>query len=173
MAQDYFQGFTERKARVKILILGAYRPTSSDQPAPCRERLEELRNYLNSMGYTYAKLVADFPDVPRYDERDEVHFELKSKDMILHWATGLVFVFLLGCDNEGVGAELTFVDTQRPNLFHSSAILLERHLDPSTLTRGVLIRQRIEAYEFEDDATRDELALGACAKIVYRNYWQI
>ena len=173
MVSPLFGDLSERKARLKILILGPYRPADPTESTACMERLVALKAYLNSFGYDNAKLVSDFSDVPRWHEKDAAHFEVKSKQMILEWAIGLLFVFLRGCDNSGVGGELTFVDAKRPDLFHSSKILQEESTDISTIIRGPLNRHGIEADRFQTDEELHELAVGACMAILYRNYWRI
>lgn len=164
---------SERKARLKTLILGPYRSATPEGSTICMSRLERLRTYLKSSGYTNAKLMKDFPDVPKFHEETATHFEVKSKQKILEWPTGLLFVFLRSCDISGVACELTFVDDKKPDLLNSSAVLVEKSLNLSAMVKGPLVRHEIEVNNFETEADLNEFAVGACMKILYRNYWQI
>lgn len=155
--------------KVRILMLGPYGPTES----LCLDRLKALRDSLHRIGYANVKLVADFEDVPPYHPNTAAHFEVKSKEKILTWASGLLFVFLEGCDNVGVSDELTFVDTKIPDLFHSSVILVEEHVTLSMMIKGPLKRQGIESWNFLGDDALAGLAQGACSKILWRKFWTV
>jgi hypothetical protein len=176
MSQRHFAPLGERldeaKTRLNILILGSYRSIGR-KATPCLKRLERLRTHLNSIGYENAKLVKDFPDDVIFHKKKSVHFEVKSKERIRNWATGLIFVFLRGCNNVGVACELTYVDDKVPDFFHSSAVLVEKGERLSVHVTGPLERHGIEGSSFEEDDELFEFAEGACSTILWRNYSQV
>ena len=129
------------------------------------------RDYVREVGYSNTCLVADFADVPPYHGVVSAHFEMKSKEKILNWAHGLIFVFLKGCDINGVSNELTFVDTKIPNMFHSSIVLREHGVRLKTMIDGIIVRQGIDEGRFATDKALCELAEGGCLKILHHNYW--
>lgn len=168
---SYFAGYDAKKPRLRVLILGSY--TAHVPNAECEKRLVSLRHYLQSVGYANAKLALDFSDEPKYDENLSVHSELKSKEKIESWAHGLIFVFLKDCNNDGVSSELTFVDDNLPNLFHSVVVLEEKGTHVSSMINGPIARHEIEVNEFESDEDLKAFAQTACTKILRRNFTQI
>lgn len=157
--------FKGKKNKIKILILGPYRPSNAEK------RLIEFRKSLHLKDYLNAKLVADFPDIPRYHDDWDIHCTLKSQFHIKHWADALIFVFLKDADNQGVANELTFTCQKVLEKTHLSLVLIEQGVQLSSLTRGPIKIHKINADDFENDTELCHKAIGYCTNFVFQLFW--
>jgi len=157
--------FAEDKKTKRILILGPYKPL------PAKERLIRLRDCLLVHGYENAKIVEDFPNIPKYDEDPDKHFTLKSRDKIENWADVLIFVFMREANNLGVWAELQFTLAFVKDKIHYSIELHEKGVDLSSQTRGPLKISRMYSSEFHNDGKLCKLAMAFCTNVVYEFLW--
>ena len=114
------------------------------------------------------KLVKDFPDDVRYDEDEDVHFTMKSRVLIEHWAHVPIFVFFKDGENLGVGNELAYTCTKLVMKTSHSAVFLETDLNVGSQIRGTLklsARDQKLSYEnFLNDKELCDLAFGHCRK---------
>jgi len=159
--------FSNRKKRIKILILGPQRPPNAEK------RLYAFKRCLLQSGYDNVKLVADFPDVPKFHPDQSSHFTLKSQNYIKNWADVLVFVFLCNCDNQGVANELTFASLMVTEKLNVSVVLSEKGVQLSSLTKGPINLQKIDSDEFSNDVELCEMAKGYVTNYIYVLYWKI
>lgn len=165
MSSIFSKDLENKKRNIKILILGPYRPQNYKQ------RLTQFRVCLQNHGYETARLVDDFPDVPRYDPDPDIHFTLKSRDKIKSWAKSLVFVFFRNADNQGVSNELTFTCDLVREKIHDSIVLHEQGVNLSTQTKGPLKISRMCSDKFCTDRALCDKAIGFCTKVVYELLW--
>jgi hypothetical protein len=94
--------FQQGKRKLKILILGAYKPFKA------LERLEKLQNCLIKKGFESSKLAKDFPNRQKYGQDLDEHFTIKSRELMTNWAHVPIFVFFKEAKNEGVATEIAF-----------------------------------------------------------------
>jgi len=165
MSNIFSTAFAQEKKIKKILVLGPYKPPLA------RERLERLRDCLLEHGYENAKIVEDFPDIPKYDEDPDKHFTLKSRDRIKNWADVLVFIFMREANNLGVWSELQFTLFSVKDKIHYSIELHERGVDLSSQTRGPLKISRMYSNEFRSDRELFSLAIAFCTNVAYESLW--
>jgi hypothetical protein len=165
MSNIFSTAFAEEKKIRKILILGPYKPP------PAKERLIRLRDCLLVHGYENAKIVEDFPNIPKYDEDSDKHFTLKSRDRIKNWADVLVFVFIHEANNLGVWSELQFTLDSVKEKIHYSIELHEQGVDLSSQTRGPLKISRMYSSEFCSDRKLCDFAIAFCTNVVYEFLW--
>ena len=166
MSAIFSRNFENKKKIQRVLILGPYKPKVA------KERLVKLRDCLQSHGYEGARIIEDFPNIPKYDEDPDKHFTLKSQDKIRNWADILIFVFMRRADNLGVWAELQFTIDFVKDKLHYLVELHEKRTVLSTQTRGPLKISRIFSYEFYSDRQLCELSLAFCTNIVYEFFWK-
>ena len=161
----------ERKAKLKILILGAYRPKN------VLKRLECLRDCLIRRKFDSARLVKDFPDTKRFDEDDDIHFTKKSRWFMNHWAHLLIFVFFSKGENLGVGNELSYTCLKLPIKTSYSAVLLEASLDVGSQIRGTVKlgakNQKLSYENFQNDKELCDLSFGHCRKVIDQLFYYI
>lgn len=168
MVADVFpKEFERKKRKMKILILGPYKPPSFE------DRLRSFRDCLNDKKYDNTKLVADFPDAPRLHKNWDIHFSMKSRVFIKNWANALIFVFFKNADNSGVTSEFEFTHLKAQEKLSVSVVFNEKDLDLSTLIKGPIKVHKIYADDFEDDMKLCEKALGYCTNFVYQLYWAL
>lgn len=167
MDKIFPKSFEEKKRRVKILVLGPYRPPDAEK------RLKKFRRCLHNKKYKNAKIVADFPDEPRFHPDWDIHSSLKSQEYIRNWGDVLIFVFFRDADNQGVANELTFTCLKVLEKVHFSVVLKEKSIILSSLTKGPIKVHRIKSDVFEDDKELYEKAQGYLTEFVYQLYWQI
>jgi len=165
MSGLFSKDFENKKKSIKVLILGPYKPSNAKQ------RLIRFKDCLLNHGYEKARLVEDFPDVPRYDPDPDIHFTLKSRDNIKNWADMLIFVCFLNADNLGVTNELTFTCDLMQSKIHWSIELHEEGIQLSTQTKGPIKISRMNSDEFRNDQELCEKAIGFCTKVVYELLW--
>lgn len=165
MSNIFSTAFAEKKKIKRILILGPYKPP------PAKERLIRLRACLLAHGYENAKIVEDFPNIPKYDEDPDKHFTLKSQDGIRNWADVLVFVFMCEANNLGVWSELQFTLDFVKDKIRYSIELHEQGVDLSSQTRGPLKIARMNSSEFCSDRKLCDLAMAFCTNVVYEFLW--
>ncbi len=165
MSNIFSTAFVEEKKIKKVLILGPYKPP------PAKERLIQLRDCLQAHGYEKAKIVEDFPDIPKYDEDPDKHFTLKSRDEIKNWADALIFVFMREANNLGVWSELQFTLDFVRDKVHYSIELHEQGVDLSSQTRGPLKISRMNSSEFCGDKKLCSLAMAFCTDVVFESLW--
>lgn len=169
MVVSYFsKEFEKRKKAIKILILGAYRPSSF------LGRLRNSKTCLINHKYLETKLVEDFPDTPRLHNNPDIHFSLKSKHLIKNWAEALIFVFFGGgADNSGVATELEFTCLTVQDKLDRSLVLSEKGLALSTLTKGSIRIHKIDADNFHNDTYLCDIAIGYLTNYVLQLYWSL
>jgi hypothetical protein len=165
MSSIFSTAFAEEKRIKRILILGPYKPP------PAKERLIGLRDCLLVHGYENARIVEDFPNIPKYDEDPDKHFTLKSRDKIKNWAEVLVFVFARKANNLGVWSELQFTLDYVKDKIRYSIELHEQGVDLSSQTRGPLKISRMYSSEFRSDRKLCNLAIAFCTNVVYEFLW--
>jgi len=161
----FSQDFEYKKRGQKILILGPYKPKLAEK------KLIKLRDCLRSRGYDNARIVKDFPNIPKYDEDPDKHFTLKSRDKIKNWADVLIFVFMRKANNLGVWAELQFTIAFVKMKIHYSVELHEKGINLSTQTRGPLKISRMYSIEFSNDRQLCDRAIAFCTNVVYESLW--
>ena len=166
MSSIFSRDFEERKKRLKILVLGPYKPPSA------KKRLVDLENCLQARGYSNAKRVEAFRNVPKYDEDPDKHYTLKSQDKIKNWAEVLIFVFMRKANNLGVWAELQFTIYFVKNKIRNSIELHEEGTALSTQTRGPLKISRMISNEFGNDRQLCDRATAFCINVAHESLWK-
>jgi hypothetical protein len=164
---DFLQ---ERKRKLKILVLGAYRPNS------ILKRLERMQQCLINRKFESTKLVKDFPDKKRYDKDSDIHFTKKSRQLMENWAHLLIFVFFLEGENLGVGNELDYMCLKIPMTIQHSLVLLESGIDIGSQVRGTIKlaqNQKLSFEYFQSDTELCTLALGHCRKVLDRLFYYL
>lgn len=157
---------SERKKRVKILLLGPYRPKR------VLKRLENLRDCLVRRGFSSTKLVKDFPDRRCLHKDDDVHFTRKSRWCMRSWAHVLVFVFFSEGANLGVGNELSYLCLKLGGITSHSVVLIEKGLNVGSQIRGtVKIDSKLSYEVFIGDNELCDLAFGHCTKTLHNLFY--
>ncbi len=157
----------DKKRRLRILILGPYRPKS------CLTKIESLKNYLKATGFENTKLVKDFPDYEKFSEDMDEHFTKKSRLCINTWTHVPIFIFFRKADNLGVNTELTYTCLNFPNKGKQAAVFFEKGMDVSTQVLGSVKIAKISYEIFENQKSLCELTSGHCLKILDRLYYDI
>jgi len=147
--------------------LGPYRPSNAEK------RLKKFRHCLRNKKYKNAKIVADFPNEPRFHPDQDIHFSLKSQEYIKNWADVLIFAFFKDADNQGVANELTFTCLKVLEKVHFSVVFSEKSVILSSLTKGPIKVHRMKSDVFEDDKELCQKAQGYLTEFIYQLYWQI
>ncbi len=159
--------FEKKKEKIKILILGAYRPS------PFKRRLQTLRDYLEKKKYRTARLAANLENETKFHENLDAHFSMKSDFLIKNWADSLLFVFFKGADNSGVSTEFKFTCLEAREKLGVSVVFSEKDLNLSTQIKGPIRIHKVLADEFANDEELCEKSIGYCTEFVYRLYWLI
>ena len=142
--------------------MGAYTPSKFGK------RLDLLKRCLIKHGFKDAKLVADFPDKPRFHPKSwKIHFKRKSFHYIVKWAQVLLFVYFKGPSHMGVTRELSHMIDKAIEKTGSSAILRDNRLKLSVMIGADIEDHRILEYDFADDEELCEVAVGCCRDLVY------
>lgn len=166
-----FPDLRDKKNKLKILILGAYRPPKMLQ------RLEKLRECLIEKHFLLARLVKDFPDNLRLDDDDDIHFNKKSHFLLEGWAHVPLFIFFLKGKNLGVGNELSYTWLRLPMKTSCSAVFLEKNIDVGTMVRGSVKSakrdNKLSFETFKDDKELCRVAFGHCRKVLDRLFYYI
>lgn len=151
----------DRKRKLKILILGAYRPRNM------LKRLENLRDCLIKRGFKTTKLVKDI-HTERFDIDQDVHFTKKSRSLMKNWAHVPIFVFFIKGKNLGVGNELGYTCSKLSTKVTFATVFLEKNLNVGSQIRGTIKLakrdQKLSYERFDDDEDLCNLAFGHCRK---------
>ncbi len=158
---------TQNKKRLKILILGPYRPKKA------LERLEKLRDCLTKKGFSAARLVEDFPDTVRFSDDLDEHFTIKSRKLIEGWANIPIFVFFRRADNLGVNSELIYSCVSLPRKTACCAVFFETSLDISSQIKGSIKIAKISYETFESHKELCNLAFGHSIKTLDRLFYYL
>lgn len=127
-----------------------------------------MKECLIERGFKNVRLVADFPDLPRFHPTSwELHFQRKSFHYIKNWGQVLLFVYFKGSDHMGVTRELSYMIDNAVEKTNCSAILRDKRLGLSTMIKADIKGHRILEYDFEDDQELCEVAVGCCRDLVY------
>lgn len=168
----YSQVLANKKAKLRILILGSYkkRVFNGDEES-CEEKLITLKKELISRGFLNTKIVKDFmdeDDIPSDATREiwDTHFEQKSFYHIKNWADVLLFIFFDGTNNLSVGRELAFLIHECKHMCKNSIILWHKDVDLG-LYRGDMSIECIFDDSFEKDDELPRAAYAACFKRMY------
>lgn len=153
------------KRKLKILILGPYRPK------PCLTNLESLQKHLQAAGFLETYLVKNFPDTDKLSKDIDEHFTIKSRLCINTWAHVPVFVFFKSADNLGVNTELTFTCVHLPNKGKNAAVFFEKGMDISTQVLGSVKIAKMSYEIFDDQKELKSLVFGHCLKTLDKNSW--
>jgi hypothetical protein len=161
--------FTQNKQKLKILVLGAYRPENASK------KLENLRDCLINRGFKSAKLAKDFPDTIIYSQDMDEHFTIKSRKLIDEWAHVPIFVFFKKADNQGVASEITYTCLELHDKQSCCAVFFEDKLaNFSTQIKGSIKIARQISYEtFKDDKDLCDLAAGHALKTLDKLFYFI
>jgi hypothetical protein len=155
--------YGDRARRVRILILGAYRPEAA------LKRLEKLRDCLRRRGFRTTLLVKDLPDEEKFHDDPNIHNLLKSKDAIGNWAQIAIFVFFRNTDNVGVGIEFEFCVATIKERLPNSIVMVQEGLRPSSLLRGEIGDCKLTSGAFFDDRDLCEQVEGFCTSRLMSN----
>lgn len=158
---------SEKKSKVRILILGAYKPKKM------KERLEQLRNALIIRGYENTKLMMDFSDEQRYSDDDDIHYTKKSEDNIHNWAQILIFLFFKEGENEGVASEFKFTCIEVSDKMDTILLLHEKGKKPSTQVEGPRKESKIRVGYFDSDKDLIEITEGYCWNFTRKIFYNI
>ena len=161
--------FRQNKQKLRILILGAYRPESASK------KLETLRNCLIKRGFKSTKLAKDFPETTFYSQDMDEHFTIKSRKLINEWAHVLVFVFLKNADNQGVASEITYTCLQLQDKQSLCAVFFEdKFANFSTQIKGsIKITKQISYEIFRNERELCDLAAGHSLKTLDKLFYFI
>ncbi len=161
--------FKQNKQRLRILVLGAYRPKNASK------KLERLRNCLIERGFKSTKLAKDFPDTISYSQDMDEHFTIKSRKLIDEWAHIPIFIFFKKADNQGVASEITYTCLQIGDKQSCCAVFFEEKLaNFSTQIKGsIKITGQISYEIFRNDTELCDLAAGHALKILDKLYYFI
>jgi hypothetical protein len=161
--------FRQAKQKLRILILGAYKPDKA------LKKLENLRDCLLKRGFKSAKLAKDFPDTTTYSQDMDEHYTIKSRKLIDDWAHVPIFVFFQKADNQGVASEITYTCLQLHDKQLSCAAFFENELAVfSTQIKGsIKITKQISYEIFKNDKELCDLAAGHSLKVLDRLFYII
>ncbi len=136
-----------RKPRLKILILGPYRPKAA------KRRLVDIKEHLIKRGYVSTKLVEDFDNIPAKTE-EEV-FE-KSRDFMKNWADVLFFFFFkesLEGMLMGVHDELAFLCERMPKKIDNSVVFIDESIYNQL---SIMFKGRLQFFEMRADLIKKQ-----------------
>jgi hypothetical protein len=166
--------FLEGKQKLRVLILGAYRPEMAER------RLERLRECLISKGFKSTRLAKDFSDVKKDSQDLDEHFTLKSRKLVEDWADVPVFVFfkkasfLRRADNQGVASEITYTCLKVDKKQSCCAAFFEGKLeDFSSQVKGSVKIVKISYETFRNDNDLCEMVAGHCLKTLDRLFYYL
>lgn len=166
MSNDDFQ---RNKQKLRILILGAYKPDNAEK------KLENLRDCLIKRGFKSTKLAKDFPDTTVYSQDMDEHFTTKSRKLMDEWAHVPIFVFFKKADNQGVASEITYACLQLHNKQSCCAVFFEDKLaNFSTQIKGSIKITRQISYEiFRNNKELCDLVAGHSIKTLDKLFYFI
>jgi hypothetical protein len=161
--------FKQKKQKLRILILGAYRPENASK------KLERLRNCLIKRGFKSTKLAKEFMDTTLYGQDMDEHFTIKSRKLIEEWAHVPIFVFFKKADNQGVASEITYTCLQLHDKQSCCAVFFEDKLaNFSTQIKGSIKITRQISYEiFKNEKELCDLAAGHVSKTLDKIFYFI
>jgi hypothetical protein len=161
--------FQQCKQKLRILILGAYKPTKT------LKRLEGLRDCLIARGFGSARLAKDFPDRIQYGQDSDEHFTIKSRKLIEDWAHVPIFVFFKKADNQGVSSEITHACLRLFEKQSCCVVFFECGLKGfSTQIKGsVKITKKISYETFSNDRDLCNLSAGHSLKMLDRLFYYL
>lgn len=165
-----FAYYDRNKKRLKILLLGAYRPKKA------LSRLVQLQECMVGKGFESTKLAIDRDfDGKQYSKDLDEHFTRKSRDLIKNWADVPIFVFFQNADNAGVSSEITYASLKVLDKQSCCAAFFEKTLeDFSTQIKGTIkITKKISWETFTDDSDLCNLASGHSRKMLDRLFFYL
>lgn len=134
-SNPYDETVLEVKDRLRVVILGPYRPSVA------KKKLIWLRNQLIRNGYSKAALVEDLDYRPRKSDEDpDMYFTEKSNYYIEHYSDVLFFVFLCNGDLSGLTRELSYVCYRVPDRIKKCVVFFQQRCYEkiSTQIRGIV-----------------------------------
>jgi hypothetical protein len=161
--------FLQSKKKLKVLILGAYRPDKA------LKRLEKLRNCLIENGFEAAKLAKDFPDDRQFSQDLDEHYTVKSRQLIEEWAQVPIFIYFKRAKNDGVTVEITYTCDKLHEKQSCCAVFFEGKLeDFSSQVKGEIKDTKKVSYEiFKNDRELCLLACGHLKKMLDRLFYYL
>jgi len=163
-----FAHYDLNKKKLKILLLGAYRPKKA------LSRLTQLQECMVRKGFESTKLVIDFDDEKYSKDLDE-HFTKKSRKLIKNWADVPIFVFFQNADNSGVAIEIAYTSLKVLDKQSCCAAFFEKILeDFSTQIKGTIkLTKKISWETFNNDSELCNLASGHSRKMIDRLFYYL
>lgn len=156
------------KQRLRILILGAYKPVEK------LKKLENLRDCLIKRGFQVTRLAMDFPDKRKYDKDMDVHYTKKSRRLIRKWAHVPILVFFNEANNLGVANELAYVCQSLLDKQSCCVVFFESGIDVGSQVRGsIKIAKKISYEIFKSDRELCDLAFGHALKVLDRLFYYL
>jgi len=161
--------FQLAKKRLKILILGAYKPSGA------LERLEKLQNCLIKRGFEMTKLAKDFPNRQKHSQDLDEHFTIKCRKLMRNWADVSIFVFFKEAENQGVTIEMAYACLKLDDKQSRCAVFFEHKLRDfsSQVTGTIKVTKRISYEVFKSDKELCNLASGHSLKILDRLFYYL
>lgn len=160
----------DRKRDLSILLLGHYKPRKM------LKRLEELKDFLRSNGYSNTKLVRDIPDDKRYSDDNEEYFLLKSQ-INMQRAEIILFIFFKDGVKTGPEIELADLCSIFPYRCWRSAVIWEKGYkkNASAMLKGKIKVARMKTSFFNDynDKQLHNAALGVLTDFSTKQYWRL
>jgi len=142
------------KDRLQIVIFGAYKPPEA------KKRLVDFKKFLQSQGYTGARLVEDFSIPARKEGEDiSVYFWQKCQYW-LQTADVVIFVFFKEGKLEGMTSEFShFVDNLKDRMWRG-IVFAEPKMSHMILGRLRLFPTELKQDNFSGDDHLQSLSLG-------------
>jgi len=152
---DYFDSLSPQKKNLKVVIFGPYKEGG-------HKRLEELRDYLRNMGYSWTDIVENLPDPPQTNEKsDKIFATLKSEYWVRMCEVGL-YVFFKNIPHGSVTVEVKELADNASNRIKCASFFLETGEKLETLEEGTIRKFDKDIAIFDTDKDLYILAEKAC-----------
>lgn len=139
----------DQKGILFVTIFGPYQKEGLS-------RLEKLRDYLRSIGYSNTFLVKDLPDPKNLNEPDPDTFFTKKSLYYLQRCNTALFIFFKDVVHGSVTVEMTSFLNTRPGKINCASFFIEEGMKLETLEKGILRINdcKIAYFETEDDLNK-------------------
>lgn len=164
-----FTNYLQNKQKLKVLILGAYKPSTA------LKRLRELRVCMVEKGFLSTMLAESFPDSTCYSKDLDEHYTIKSRILISDWADVPIFVFFKKTDNQGVASEITYTCDNLSDKLSCCAVFFEGSLKnfSSQVKGSIKIAKKVSYETFSNDEELCNLTCGHSRKMLDRLFYYL